>query len=66
MILAWGEESFFGITQQTNAFGQTFHVHDPSGMMAAFAKLADPSATVEISKLALDIQFALITTAMGW
>jgi biopolymer transport protein ExbB len=35
------------------------------GMMAAFAKLADPSATVEISKLALDIQFALITTAMG-
>ena len=35
------------------------------GMMAAFAKLADPSATVEISKLALDIQFALITTALG-
>lgn len=35
------------------------------GMMAAFAKLADPNATVEISKLALDIQFALITTALG-
>jgi biopolymer transport protein ExbB len=35
------------------------------GMMAAFSKLADPSATVEISKLALDIQFALITTALG-
>ena len=35
------------------------------GMMAAFAKLADPNATVEVSKLALDIQFALITTALG-
>ena len=35
------------------------------GMMAAFSKLADPNATVEVSKLALDIQFALITTALG-
>lgn len=35
------------------------------GMMAAFAKLADPNATVEVSKLAQDIQFALITTALG-
>ncbi|MEL7496167.1 MAG: MotA/TolQ/ExbB proton channel family protein [Planctomycetota bacterium] len=35
------------------------------GMMAAFAKLADPNATVEVSKLAQDIQFALITTACG-
>ena len=35
------------------------------GMMAAFAKLADPNATVVVSKLAEDIQFALITTALG-
>ena len=35
------------------------------GMMKAFAKLADPNATVEVSKLAQDIQFALITTALG-
>jgi biopolymer transport protein ExbB len=35
------------------------------GMMAAFAKLADPNATVVVSKLAMDIQFALITTALG-
>ena len=35
------------------------------GMMAAFAKLADPNATVVVSKLAQDIQFALITTALG-
>ena len=35
------------------------------GMMAAFSKLADPNATVEVSKLAQDIQFALITTALG-
>ena len=35
------------------------------GMMAAFAKLADPDATVVVSKLAQDIQFALITTALG-
>ena len=35
------------------------------GMMAAFSKLADPNATVEVSKLAQDIQFALITTACG-
>ena len=35
------------------------------GMMAAFSKLADPNATVEVSKLAMDIQFALITTALG-
>lgn len=35
------------------------------GMMAAFAKLADPDAQVEVSKLAQDIQFALITTACG-
>ena len=35
------------------------------GMMAAFSKLADPTATVEVSKLAMDIQFALITTALG-
>ena len=35
------------------------------GMMAAFAKLADPNATVEVSQLAKDIQFALITTALG-
>lgn len=35
------------------------------GMMAAFSKLADPNATVVVSKLAMDIQFALITTALG-
>lgn len=35
------------------------------GMMKAFAKLSDPNATVEVSKLAQDIQFALITTALG-
>ena len=35
------------------------------GMMAAFSKLADPNATVEVNKLAMDIQFALITTALG-
>lgn len=35
------------------------------GMMAAFSKLADPSAKVEVPALAQDIQFALITTAMG-
>lgn len=35
------------------------------GMMQAFAKLAVPGATVEVSKLAQDIQFALITTALG-
>ncbi len=35
------------------------------GMMAAFAKLAVPNATVEVAKLAQDIQFALITTALG-
>lgn len=35
------------------------------GMMAAFAKLAVPGANVEVSKLAADIQFALITTALG-
>ncbi len=35
------------------------------GMMAAFAKLAVPGANVEVSKLANDIQFALITTALG-
>jgi len=35
------------------------------GMMKAFAKLADPNAQVVVSKLALDIQFALITTALG-
>jgi biopolymer transport protein ExbB len=35
------------------------------GMMAAFSKLADPTATVEVPKLAADIQFALITTALG-
>jgi biopolymer transport protein ExbB/TolQ len=35
------------------------------GMMKAFAKLADPNATVEVSKLAQDIQFALITTSLG-
>ncbi len=35
------------------------------GMMAAFSKLADKNATVEVSKLAMDIQFALITTALG-
>ena len=35
------------------------------GMMKAFAKLADPSAQVEVPKLAMDIQFALITTALG-
>lgn len=35
------------------------------GMMKAFAKLADPNATVEVSRLAQDIQFALITTSLG-
>ena len=35
------------------------------GMMAAFAKLAVPGANVEVAKLAQDIQFALITTALG-
>jgi len=35
------------------------------GMMAAFAKLGDPNATVVVSELAQDIQFALITTACG-
>jgi biopolymer transport protein ExbB/TolQ len=35
------------------------------GMMAAFAKLGVPGANVEVSKLATDIQFALITTALG-
>jgi biopolymer transport protein ExbB len=35
------------------------------GMMAAFAKLAIPGANVEVSRLAQDIQFALITTALG-
>jgi biopolymer transport protein ExbB/TolQ len=35
------------------------------GMMAAFSKLADPNATVVVSQLAMDIQFALITTALG-
>ena len=34
-------------------------------MMAAFAKLGDPNATVVVSELAQDIQFALITTACG-
>jgi biopolymer transport protein ExbB/TolQ len=35
------------------------------GMMAAFSKLAVPGADVEVAKLAQDIQFALITTALG-
>lgn len=35
------------------------------GMMAAFSKLADKNATVEVPALAQDIQFALITTALG-
>lgn len=35
------------------------------GMMAAFAKLGDPNAVVVVSELAMDIQFALITTACG-
>lgn len=35
------------------------------GMMAAFSKLADPTAQVEVPALAQDIQFALITTALG-
>ncbi len=35
------------------------------GMMAAFAKLAVGGAEVDVSALATDIQFALITTAMG-
>ena len=35
------------------------------GMMKAFAKLAVGGASVDVSKLALDIQFALITTALG-
>ena len=35
------------------------------GMMQAFAKLAVPGADVEVAKLAADIQFALITTALG-
>ena len=35
------------------------------GMMGAFAKLAVPGKAVDPSQLALDIQFALITTACG-
>ena len=35
------------------------------GMMAAFAKLAVGGASVQVDKLAQDIQFALITTALG-
>ena len=35
------------------------------GMMAAFSKLADKNAKVEVNQLAMDIQFALITTALG-
>ncbi len=35
------------------------------GMMGAFAKLAVPNKAVDPSQLALDIQFALITTACG-
>lgn len=35
------------------------------GMMAAFAKLSVGGASVDVSKLAQDIQFALITTALG-
>ena len=35
------------------------------GMMAAFSKLAIPNQTVQVDQLALDIQFALITTACG-
>jgi len=35
------------------------------GMMKAFSKLAVPGVTVEVAKLAQDIQFALITTACG-
>jgi len=35
------------------------------GMMKAFAKLSVGGATVDVSKLAEDIQFALITTALG-
>jgi biopolymer transport protein ExbB/TolQ len=35
------------------------------GMMAAFAKLADPTKDINPSELAGDIQFALITTACG-
>ena len=35
------------------------------GMMAAFAKLAVGGSNVDVAKLATDIQFALITTALG-
>ena len=35
------------------------------GMMGAFAKLSVPGKAVDPSQLALDIQFALITTACG-
>ena len=35
------------------------------GMMAAFAKLSDPTQEIDPSHLAGDIQFALITTACG-
>ncbi len=35
------------------------------GMMATFSKIGVPGATVEVYKLAKDIQFALITTALG-
>ncbi|MFO0264012.1 MAG: MotA/TolQ/ExbB proton channel family protein, partial [Planctomycetota bacterium] len=35
------------------------------GMMAAFAKLAGPEGKVEVSSLANDISFALITTIIG-
>ncbi len=35
------------------------------GMMAAFAKLAGPEGKVEVSSLASDISFALITTIIG-
>jgi len=35
------------------------------GMMAAFSKLAIPNADIKPDQLALDIQFALITTACG-
>ena len=35
------------------------------GMMAAFAKLSVGGASVDVSALAKDIQFALITTALG-
>ena len=35
------------------------------GMMAAFAKLSDPTQEIKPDELAGDIQFALITTACG-